>query len=781
MAHKGITTFMEKEMTQKRVLVVEDEFLVAEGMRRTLQKFGYAVVDVIASGAEAVQSAIQNQPDIVLMDIQLQGPMNGIQAAAKIRSQCDIPVIYLTAHSDETVVQEAKTTEAFGYLLKPVNQRELRSSLEIALYKHDQEQRLRESEKRYRNLFDGVPVGVYRTTPQGQLLDANRTLVEMLGYPNISSLLAVNVMDLYVYPEQREQFNQLAQHQNEIQGFEVQLYRQDGTSIWGQLNTRIVRENNGGVSHYEGAIVNITKRKQAEAAVMHLRHQNEVMMQTMIDTLPQGICLLSPDRHILLTNPAARKYLEMLCSKQKGDTLTHVGGHSLSELLLPPLKGTWHEIQMSGRNFNIAAHRIEKSSQPAPSRKAIYPESEPIEGWVLVIHDVTQEQETQHYIEQQARLATVGQLAAGIAHDFNNILAVITLYARMSLRNPELPDDIHDRLKVVDQQAQRASELIQQILDFSRRAALERRPMDLLVFLKEQTKMLERALPENINIQLTYDPGEYKVSADPTRMQQAIVNLAVNARDAMPDGGELQIKLDNIEVSQDTPPPLPDMAAGHWIHIAVTDTGTGIEQDVLPYIFDPFFTTKNPDEGTGLGLAQVHSIVKSHDGHVNVQTAVNQGSTFSIYLPRMQEQTASEHIVQESALVHGHGETILLVEDNDATRQALVDGLELLNYRVVQAVNGQQALDIFKQHMTQTAQEKIALVLSDVVMPDTGGQALFQSLKALAPNTKVILMTGHPLTQELKALQAQGLTGWLSKPLSLEQLSEVIAQALKST
>jgi two-component system cell cycle sensor histidine kinase/response regulator CckA len=370
-------------------------------------------------------------------------------------------------------------------------------------------------------------------------------------------------------------------------------------------------------------------------------------------------------------------------------------------------------------------------------------------------------------------LAAVGQLAAGIAHDFNNIMAVISLYADMSLRTPGLPAKMYERLETMNQQARRATDLIQQILDFSRRAILERRPMNLLVFLKEQVRLLERALPESIRIDLAYDRDEYMVNADPTRMQQAIMNLALNARDAMPEGGQLRISLAQIQIEDRRAARLPEMESGEWLQVTVSDTGVGISPDDLPHVFDPFFSTKAPGEGSGLGLAQVHGIVGQHEGHIDVESQPGQGTTFTIYLPALPMRPQEPLALEMSTLIKGQGETILVVEDDVVVRETMVDSLELLNYRVLEAANGQEALALLEQRG-----DEIALVLSDVVMPEMGGVALLHALRERGLEVGMVLMTGHSLERKMESLRAQGMIDWLPKPPDLEQLAKVVARAL---
>jgi PAS domain S-box-containing protein len=522
---------------------------------------------------------------------------------------------------------------------------------------------------------------------------------------------------------------------------------------------------------------------QREAALREQERLNSQMcdqtkqIEQILETVPAGVLLLDAKGRVLQANPLAEKILTVLADSGTGDVLEHLGDRSLAELLTsPPTKGLWHKVKADKLTFEVIARptvsatnstkesdqSLSEDSKGSPGRRSPDPEH-----WVLVINDVTQEQEVRKQLEQQERLAAVGQLAAGIAHDFNNIMSTIILYARMIEQAEGLSDRDRQRLNVINQQAWHATQLIDQILDFSRRAVLERRPLDLLPLLKEQVKLLKRTLPEHIEIVLAYGQDEYTVHADPTRMQQVLTNLAVNARDAMPNGGTFSIELERVTTETE-----------EWIRLTASDTGTGIAPDVLPHIFEPFFTTKEPGQGSGLGLAQVHGIVGLHGGHIDVTTEVGQGTTFTIDLPALTVRPTEPLPPDVSALPRGRGETILVVEDEDALRTALVESLKRLNYQTLEATNGQEALTVLAERGAQ-----VALVVSDVVMPKMGGVALFHTLREQERlqnwQTPVILLTGHPMHKELDELRAQGLSAWLTKPPEFKHLAQAIDEALR--
>ncbi|MFZ0548771.1 MAG: ATP-binding protein, partial [Candidatus Promineifilaceae bacterium] len=322
-------------------------------------------------------------------------------------------------------------------------------------------------------------------------------------------------------------------------------------------------------------------------------------------------------------------------------------------------------------------------------------------------------------VQRQERLAVVGQLAAGIAHDFNNVMAVIVLYSQLLSVSPNLTNRERKQIQTIFEEGKRAAALTSQILDFGRQSVLERQSLNLLPFLKEFVKLLRRTLPESIEINLTYEEEDYFVTADPTRLQQALMNLALNSRDAMPKGGRIHIKLTHLDFQSGEQKPIPDPPAGEWVKIIVADNGNGIPPADQDHLFEPFFTTKEPGKGTGLGLAQVYGIVKQHNGFIGVESDPGWGTVFTITLPVGRDGESTGQVAATDTAIGGNGELILVVEDNSATRFALMAALEFLNYTVKGVENGVEALVLLRRHRSE-----IVLVLSDVVMPKMGGIAL---------------------------------------------------------
>ena len=320
--------------------------------------------------------------------------------------------------------------------------------------------------------------------------------------------------------------------------------------------------------------------------------------------------------------------------------------------------------------------------------------------------------------------------------------------------------------------------MIRQILDFSRRSVMQPQMLDLLGLVWEQVKLLERTLPENIEITVSQVASPFMVNADPTRLAQVLMNLSINARDAMPEGGKLFFSLSHVQVSTANKSwqngGMANLADGDWVKLTVGDTGTGIPPSALDHIFEPFFTTKEPGSGTGLGLPQVYGIVVQHGGHITVSSEVDKGTLFTIYLPGVpviEAEGSDPPAIKD--LPKGQGERVLLVEDQPALRQSMQELLTTWNYRVVEATNGRHALELL-----ESTAEPIALVLTDAVMPMMGGIGLLKEIRQRGLDIPVVLVTGHPLQDELEGLHRLGMTAWLAKPVSVAQLANTLASAL---
>ena len=512
------------------------------------------------------------------------------------------------------------------------------------------------------------------------------------------------------------------------------------------------------------------EKREVEQAL----RESEARFRSVAESAVDGLVLVDDSREIGYWNPAA----EQIFSYPEEEVL----GKRFA-LLLADQDRERYEAGMAG--FKPPGERVPlgRREEYVGRRKdgTEFPMELALSSWEVSgraflsasIRDLSEAKEALRRAQLQDRLAAVGQLAAGIAHDFNNILGTIILYSELLQRYEGLPDQEGARLKTMVHQAKRGANLVSQVLDFSRRSVMERSAMDMTHFLKEMNELLSRTLPETIRLEVDLGDERLVANADPTRMQQVIMNLALNARDAMPDGGELHIRLDQIEFQPGQATPFQGMPRSEWVRLRVSDTGQGITSEDLPHVFEPFFTTKAPGEGTGLGLAQVYGIVKQHDGYIDVTSERGKGTTFIIFLPASERQAGSGLAYFSIEAEHGGGETILVVEDDEATREAVAEILKSLKYQVISATAGKQAMEIYARDP-----DGIDLVLSDLVMPDMGGRALYEALSQKYEGVKMLLMTGYPLGVDTKELLDRRKVAWLQKPFSSQIVAHKVRELL---
>jgi PAS domain S-box-containing protein len=476
------------------------------------------------------------------------------------------------------------------------------------------EEALRESEARYHSLFDGVPVGLYRSAPDGKMIDANRTFIQMLGYSDRESLLDMKADEFYVTSEDRIRWKTLLEREGILHHFEMQLRRRDGTPLWVEENARAYRGADGRILYYEGSIEDITEKKQATAEMLSLQEQ----------------------------------------------------------------------------------------------------------------------------LRQSQKMEAVGRLAGGIAHDFNNLLTVISGYSQLSLSTLQERDPLRENITEIQRATERAASLTRQLLAFSRRQILDMRLIDLNLIVQDLDKMLRRVIGEDIELATLLDKNLWTVRSDPSQIEQVILNLSVNARDAMPKGGKLTIETSNVHVDQERASAPMSVKPGPCVRLSITDTGVGMSLEVMERAFEPFFTTKEKGRGTGLGLSTVYGIVKQSGGDVWVHSEVGTGTTFEMFLPKAEETAGALKLSPPPPDRLQGSETILLVEDEASVRILTSKTLRSYGYHILEAANGEEAIRI-----VQADPAKIHLLLTDVVMPGMSGREVADRISPLFPEMKVLYISGY--------------------------------------
>jgi PAS domain S-box-containing protein len=589
-----------------RILVVEDEAVVALDVKARLQGLGYEVIGPSSTGEEALAKAAEARPDLVLMDIKLRGDLDGIEAARLLRDRLDIPVVYLTAYADPATLERAKLAEPLGFVLKPFAERELHAVVEMALYKRRMESRLRESRSRLDAMLRGISDGVLAVNAKGNVTFANPAAERMTGFASAEML------------------------------------------------DRPLREL---------------------------------------------VVLLGEER---------REPRDPLGSDGAGDAL--LVGRSGAE-----------------RPVSVSVSPLEEGGRD--------------KGNVLVLSDLTERRlherarlEEEERRRHAQRLETVGRLAGGIAHDFNNLLTTVLGYSDLLLARVEPGSAFHDDLQEIRRAGERAAALTSQLLAFSRKQILEPQVLDINRLVDGVTRMLRRLIGEEVSLSCRSEPALWRVRADPGQLEQVLVNLALNARDAMPGGGTLTIETRNDVVDEGDGGALP---VGSYAVLSVRDTGVGMDADTLARAFEPFFTTKEKGKGTGLGLATVHGIVSQSGGHVRCESAPGRGALFTVWLPRVEESESGEmpHLSDESP--RGAG-VVVLVEDEEPVRRLTRRILEARGYSVLDAPSGDEALKVIDGRVPH-----VDLLVTDVVMPEKTGPQVAELLLSRYPAMKVLYISGY--------------------------------------
>ena len=395
-----------------------------------------------------------------------------------------------------------------------------------------------------------------------------------------------------------------------------------------------------------------------------------------------------------------------------------------------------------------------------------------IEGTLV---DITERKHLEEQFRQAQKMEAIGQLAGGVGHDFNNLLTVIKGNSELLLARLDPAQPLHKSAEQIKKSADQAAVLIRQLLAFSRMQVLQPRVLDLNSIVAETGKMLPRLLREDIEVVLLLGTSLARVKADQNQIEQIILNLAVNARDAMPKGGKLTIETTNFDLDENYGRLHPGVKPGRYVILAVTDTGTGIDAETQAHIFEPFFTTKEPGKGTGLGLATVYGIVKQSGGWIWVYSEVGQGTVFKIYLPKVEEVVQADKPSGFRTPPPRGTETILLVEDQDGIRDLARPFLEDMGYKVLEASDGKAALQIAQQH-----QGEIDLLLTDIVMPIMGGYELAQRMAILRPEVKVLYVSGYAEYASAPAGNLDHDAFRLQKPFSMDALARRVRETLNA-
>ncbi len=624
---------------------------------------------------------------------------------------------------------------------------------------------LKDSEARYRTLFQSANDAIFLMSGD-KFIDCNTKTLKIFGcrYKDIIGTPP------YKFSPARQHDGQLSRKkavekinaalEDKPQFFEWQHSRLDGSIFDAEVSlTKVLISD----EPYLLAVVrDITQRKQAEKVL----RASETRYRTLFEQAGSAIFLENENHEILDANRAA----------------SDLFGYSHKEFLRlrsPQLyqKFNFEEIVSRPHNTPVELNALHKTGKLLAIDIAIAPlMTDGGKLYLSMVRDISEKKLLERQLYQSQKMEAIGRLAGGVAHDFNNLLTVIRGYGELIQLSTENDTATFHRIKQIDHACDRAESLTRQLLAFSRRQILQPRIINLNDLIREMEKMFSRILGEDVMLKTELNPDIGKIEADPGQIEQVILNLMVNARDAMPGGGTILIETENAELDRAARRKHPEIIEGAYVRLSISDTGTGIDRETQAHIFEPFFTTKKEGEGTGLGLATVYGIIKQSNGFIWVYSEPGEGTVFKVYLARSTSETTPQKVAETEQLNLIGNETILVVEDELDVRQLVCESLEMMNYQVIEASNGPDALTIIKND-----HQNIQLVLTDVVMPEMSGKQLADAIAKLGKKMKVLFMSGYTENTIVHKGVLDSGTNFLQKPFTPADLVRKVREVLDRT
>ncbi len=623
-----------------------------------------------------------------------------------------------------------------------------------------------EREGRFQSLADNLNVGIYRNTPgpKGHFIEANSAIVGMFGFDCKKEFFDSHVADLYQNSDDRLKFNEKMKNEGFVVNEELNLKRKDGTPFIGSVSTVAVKDESGQVLYYDGVIMDVTEQKQAKDALV----ESEFKFRSLFDLSPQAIALVKQKSSAIVD------VNDKFCGLFKLQRENIIGKTPVDLGLYTETKRRQFTSNLEKTGKLVGFEMDFKAGDGSVLNTHMFSRLIKIKGDVYILtifHDLSEQKKLELQLQQAQKMEAIGALAGGIAHDFNNILAAIIGYielASISEGSQNCANELHEALMA----SNRAKDLVRQILAFSRQTDEERMPVRVSLVVKEAVKFLRATIPTSIEIKTHNGEKSGAVLANSVELHQIIMNLCTNAVHAIGEkDGILEIEVQYAEIDHKQKDGVIGLEPGPYIRVSIRDTGAGMPPELLKRIFDPYFTTKAKGVGTGLGLAVVHGLVKKYGGAIKAESKPGKGSTFHIYLPRVDQPDAYQSESKEMPM--GGTERILFVDDESMLVDIGQKVLERLGYDVVTRTSPIEALALFK-----AKPDYFDLVITDQTMPGMTGDVLATELMRIRPDLPVIICTGYSQKVNQRRAAEKGIKGFVMKPMLINDIALAIRNAL---
>ncbi|MBD2093809.1 response regulator [Trichocoleus sp. FACHB-591] len=747
------------------VLLIDDDRSMRLLLAQAIKQEGYQVVEA-KDGKEGLTLYQQVHPDIILMDA-LMPIMDGFACCAQLRTLPGgdrVPVLMITCLDDPASVDQAFVAGATDYVTKPIHWAVLRQRVRRLLETNrtttelrQQTERARRSEDQLRLALEAAHMGTWNwDMSSGQVVMSATTAYNLGLAPTVLTRSSEDLLAM-VHSEDAAVVNQATEAaiaSGTSLDIELRVKWPDDSIHWVAAKGQGDYDANGQIIRMLGVTMDITERKQAEQKI---REQ-----AALLNVTTDAIVVQDLDSQIVFWNQGAERLYGWLASEVIGKNVNEFLPQAALPRFLQDL--TWLQEH---REWQGALNQVTKTGKAivvASRWTLVQDESGQPKSILMVNTDITEQKKLEAQFLRSQRLESVGTLASGIAHDLNNSLAPILMSVQLLEKKVQDPQS-RTLLSILESNTRRSADLVKQVLSFARGLEGEHTLLQIKHLLVEIEQMVKQTFPRSITIATELLPSDlWVILGDATQLHQVLMNLCVNARDAMPEGGTLSLAAENLWIDENYARMYLDAKVGPYVVLTVADTGMGISPSNLDKIFEPFFTTKEIGKGTGLGLSTVIGIVKGHGGFVTVHSQVGRGTAFKVYLPAKATTLERQAEVQHH-LPKGHGELILVVDDEEPIRETTRISLEAYGYSVMTANDGIEAIAVYAQH-----QQEVSAVLIDMMMPSMDGPMTIRMLQKLDPEVKIIAVSGLVSGYEVGENNSIGVQTFLPKPYTAEEL-----------
>ncbi len=759
-------------MICREILIMDGKSGGQREIEEKLQSLGYKILGHASSSADAIQKANQRKPDLALMYVETEGELKGLEAANRIKTQLDIPIVLVMPNADEITGKHDTSTNSYSYMLKPTGKSELQAGIEMALQRHkveteykQMEKALKESEEKFKTLVENLPIGIYYNDLKGNVIYCNKKIEEITGYDR-EEIIGKNLIEMEIFSSEDltkvTRLFTLNKQEKAAGADEFTLRRKDSQKRVVEINSEAICID--GKKTILGMVVDITERKKIEQQLRRIDERYRDLVEK------ARIAILIDDTEGNLT------YFNQKFSDILGYSQNEMKTQSIKTLVHPDdveRVMRLHDDRIQGKDvtsrYEFKGIRKDGTILFLEVDAVPLTEDNRIIGSRSYLWDITERKKEEK--ERERATQAITNLAGGIAHNFNNLLMGIS--GNIDLIQTSLTGEkgIIRCTKRVKAAVKQMSKLTNQLLAYAKGGKYQPATISLQPFIEAALLLAQYDIISNIQIERDLTAEPINIEADMTQMQMALFAILANASEAIKDNGNIRVSLKKVETGEELAAKESELKPGPYACLTIEDNGMGMDSETQSKIFEPFYTTKG--HGRGLGMAAVSGIIQNHNGWISVDSEPTKGTAVKIYLP-IAGARVPEPTKPEAKISYGTG-NILLIEDEEIVMEVTRTMLEKLGYRVLGAKNGKEAVDV-----SQNFGEDIDLAILDIVLPDMPGNKVYSLIKKARPHLKVLIASGYSIEGPAREILEAGAQDFIQKPFSLAKLSGKLKTILEN-